>query len=88
MELGSWKQNSVYAEVEDFRQKCISTRWGCSLTSTSDDIIPKARLVGRGIGEFTANIQKYSPTCDHESLKACVYRTAFSALKENALDLS
>ena len=56
VELDSWKQNNVYTEVEDFGQKFISTRWVCSLKSTPDVIIPKARRVARGFEEFTANI--------------------------------
>ena len=39
VELDTWKKNKVYTEVEDVGQKCISTRWVCSLKSNPDGII-------------------------------------------------
>ena len=76
MELDSWKKNKVYTAVEDVGQICIATRWVCSLKSTRDGIIPKARLVPIGIEGFTTNIQKDSPTCAHESLRLIIALTA------------
>ena len=87
MELDSWKQNTVYTEVEDVGQKCVSTRWVCSLKSTPDGIIPKARLVARGFEEFTPNIQKDSPTCAHESLRLIIAITAQRQWELHAMDI-
>jgi len=87
VELDSWKKNKVYIEVEDVGQKCISTRWVCSLKSTPDGIIPKARLVARGFEEFTANIQKDSPTCAHESLRLIIAITAQRQWELHAMDI-
>ena len=87
VELDSWKKDKVYTEVEDVGQKCISTRWVCSLKSTPNGIIPKARLVARGFEEFTANIQKDSPTCAHESLRLIIAITAQRQWELHAMDI-
>lgn len=69
-ELESWKNNDVYLEMEDTGQKCVSTRWVCSLKDTSEGIIPKARLVARGFEEINKDdIPKDSPTCGSDSLR-------------------
>ncbi|CAG2211672.1 unnamed protein product [Mytilus edulis] len=69
-ELNSWKNNSVYEECTDTGQKCISTRWICSLKDTSEGTIHKARLVARGFEEFNRDdIPKDSPTCGTDSLR-------------------
>ena len=47
-----------------------------SITLFTSAIISKARLVARGFEEFTANIQKDSPTCAHESLRLIIALTA------------
>lgn len=44
-ELASWRNNGVFVETEDTGQKCVSTRWVCSLKETPTGIVPKARLV-------------------------------------------
>jgi len=87
VELDSWKKDKVYTEVEDVGQKCISTRWVCSLKSTPNGIIPKARLVARGFEEFTANIQKESPTCAHEPLRLIIALTAQHQWELHAMDI-
>ena len=46
--VDSWKKNEVYERVEDNGQKCISSKWICTLKETKKGIIPKARLVARG----------------------------------------
>lgn len=51
-ELSNWKQNNVFEEVKDEGQKCISTRWVCTLKETPDGVVPKARLVARGFEEM------------------------------------
>ncbi|VDI07543.1 Hypothetical predicted protein [Mytilus galloprovincialis] len=69
-ELNSWKNNSVYEECTDTGQKCISTRWICSLKDTSEGTIHKARLVARGFEEFKGDdIPKDSPTCGTDFLR-------------------
>ena len=87
MELDSWKKNKVRTEVEDLGQKCISTRSVCSFKSTPDGIIPKARLVAGGFEEFTANIQKDSPTCASESLRPIIALTAQRQWELHAMDI-
>ena len=70
IELESWIKNSVYEEVPDVGQKCISTRWVCTLKETPDGVTPKARLVARGFEDFhNKDIPKDSPTCAIESLR-------------------
>lgn len=43
-ELDNWKRNDVFKEEKDKGQKCISTRWVCTLKETPVGIVPKARL--------------------------------------------
>ena len=70
IELENWSKNSVYEEVPDVGQKCISTRWVCTLKETPDGVTPKARLVARGFEDFhNKDIPKDSPTCSVESLR-------------------
>ena len=50
--------------MKDEGQKCISTRWVCTLKETPDSVVPKARLVARGFGEMNSEeLPKDSPTC-------------------------
>lgn len=44
-ELDNWKRNDVFKEEKDKGQKCISTRWVCTLKETPVGIVPKAGLV-------------------------------------------
>ena len=70
VEIENWNRNNVFEEVKDTGQKCVSTRWVCSLKETEKGIVPKARLVARGFEEFnTKQLQKDSPTCASESLR-------------------
>lgn len=72
-EIKSWRQNEVFLEVEDKGQKCISTRWVCTLKETEHGLVPKARLVARGFEELrVSELQKDSPTCASESLRLLV----------------
>lgn len=72
-EMKSWRQNEVFLEVEDKGQKCISTRWVCTLKETEHGLVPKARLVARGFEELrVSELQKDSPTCASESLRLLV----------------
>ena len=47
-ELGNWKNNQVYTEVEDKNQVKISARWVVTAKVIGEDKIIKARLVARG----------------------------------------
>jgi hypothetical protein len=87
-ELDSWKHNEVFQEVSDIGQKCISTRWICTLKETSAGITPKARLVARGFEElYTSQIQKDSPTCTKESLKMMLAIMAQRHWKPYSMDI-
>ena len=52
-EVSNWKRNDVFEEVKDEGQKCISTRWVCTLKETPDGVVPKARSVARGFKDMT-----------------------------------
>jgi len=86
-ELQCWKLNNVFEEVKDEGQKCVSTRWVCSLKSTPNGIIPKARLVARGFEEYNNDLQKDSPTCAHESLRLIMAVTAQRQWQLHSMDI-
>nr|XP_006813919.1 PREDICTED: uncharacterized protein LOC102802092 [Saccoglossus kowalevskii] len=87
-ELDSWKQNKVYKEIPDEGQKCISTRWVCTLKATGDRIKPKARLVARGFEEIDNDqIQKDSPTCSKESMRLILAIMAQNRWKPRSMDI-
>lgn len=87
-ELDNWKKNSVCDEVKDEGQKCISTRWVCTLKETSDGVVPKARLVARGFEEInTEELQKDSPTCASESLKMIMALICENKWQLNSMDI-
>ncbi|KAL5006315.1 hypothetical protein ScPMuIL_015121 [Solemya velum] len=87
-ELNSWKKNRVYIEIPDMGQKCISTRWICTLRETDIGIVPKARLVARGFEElYTSDIQRDSPTCTKESLKMILAVIAQNGWKPCSMDI-
>ena len=66
--IKNWHNNDVFEEVENAGQKCVSTRWVCSLKETPKGIVPKAQLVARGFEELNMQeLQKDSPTCASES---------------------
>ena len=63
-ELASWKEHDVFKEVNFTGQKCVSTRWICTLKNTADGLVPKARLVARGFEEKgLQEIPNDSPSC-------------------------
>lgn len=67
------RDNNVFEEVKDEGQKCISTRWVCTLKESPTGPVPKARLVARGFEELeVSELQKDSPTCATESLRLLV----------------
>lgn len=71
-EIKSWRDNQVFEEVRDEGQKCISTRWVCTLKDTLNGLTPKAWLVARGFEELqVSELQKDSPTCFRVSLTTC-----------------
>ena len=86
-EINNWKSNKVFSEVPDKGKKCISTRWVCTLKTTPDGIITKARLVARGFEEYQGDLQKDSPTCAHESLGLILAIIAQRKWKVNSMDI-
>ena len=50
-ELAIWKEHDYFKEVNFTGQKCVSTRWICTLKNTADGLVPKARLVARSFEE-------------------------------------
>ena len=73
VEIKNWKDNNVFEEVKNEGQKCVSTRWVCTLKETLTGPVPKARLVARGFEELqVSDLQKDSPTCATESLRLLV----------------
>lgn len=72
-EMKSWRDDSVFEEVQDEGQKCISTRWVCTLKEILTGLVLKARLVARGFEELNVSeLQKDSPICASESLQLLV----------------
>lgn len=87
-ELNNWKRNDVFEEVKDEGQKCISTRWVCTLKEMPDGVIPKARLVARGFEEInTQELPKDSPTCASESLKMIMAVICPKKWQLNSMDI-
>lgn len=87
-ELEKWKDFSVY-QVTPYRgQKCISTRWVCTIKETKDGSIQKARLVVRGFEDTDRHgIQKDSPTCAKESLRIVLAIAAQKGWKPHTMDI-
>lgn len=50
-EIKNWHDNNVFEEVRHEGQKCISTRWVCTLKESPTGPVPKAGLVARGFEE-------------------------------------
>ncbi|XP_062409954.1 uncharacterized protein LOC134100639 [Sardina pilchardus] len=87
-ELGNWKRNDVFEEVRDEGQRCISTRWVCTLKETPDGVAPKARLVARGFEEIkTEELPKDSPTCASESLRMIMAIICQRKWQLNSMDI-
>ena len=86
-ELGSWKENQVYVEVEDEGQECISTRWVCEWREREGKMVPKARLVLRGFEEEDKDREKASPTCTSEGLKMVLTIMAQNKWKPRTMDI-
>ena len=85
-ELNSWKDKSVYTEVEDHGQPCISVRW--VLTPKIIDGVPstKARLVAKGFQEVKS-FRTDSPTCSRESIRLLLALTAAKRWKLQSIDI-
>lgn len=87
-EIKSWIENDVFEEVQDEGQKCISTRWVCTLKETLAGLAPKARLVARGFEELdVSELQKDSPTCASESLRLLVAVICQNQWTLNSMDI-
>ena len=69
VEIDKWKDQSVFCEVEDEGQTCVSTRWVVeSKVKESGESFLRARLVARGFEE-DQNFRKDAPTCARESVR-------------------
>ncbi|KAM9471315.1 uncharacterized protein ACWYII_007190 [Salvelinus alpinus] len=87
-ELSNWRKNGVFEEVKDIGQKCVSTRWVCTLKESLTGIVPKARLVARGLEELaTKQLPKDSPTCASESLRLLLTVICQKQWKLNSIDI-
>ena len=87
-ELSNWRKNDIFEKVKDEGQKCISTRWVCTLKETPDGIVPKARLVARGFEERnTQDLPKDSPTCASESQKMIMAVICQNKCHLNSMDI-
>lgn len=65
----NWRDYNLFEEVRDEGQKCISSRWVCTLKESPTGPVPKGGLVAQGFVELEASeLQKGSPTCATESL--------------------
>lgn len=87
-EIENWQSNGVFDEVKDLGQKCVSTRWVCTLKETTNGVVPKAQLVARGFEEVnTQELQKDSPTCASESLRLVLAVICQNKWKVNSVDI-
>lgn len=87
-ELNKWIEFDVYEELPDTGQKCISTRWICTVKGTSTGDICKARLVARGFEDTDKNnVEKDSPTCAKESLRLVLAIIAQYNWKPKSMDI-
>ena len=87
-ELESWAANDVYTEQTDCGQKCISTRWICTLKETPEGLKAKARLVARGFEDpQVKEIPKDSPTCNTESMRLILAIIAQKKWSVNTMDI-
>ena len=87
-ELASWKEHDVFEEVDFTGQKCVSTRWICTMKNTADGLVSKARLVARGFEEEgLQEIPKDSPTCLKESLRLILAIVAQKGWKASFIDI-
>lgn len=67
-ELENWKRFSVYEEVADCGQSCISTRWVITEKIKQEKVVVKARLVARGF-EAIEEVQADSPTAGKDVMR-------------------
>ena len=84
-ELQSWKKNSVYTEVKDTGQYCVSSKWVVKPKQIDGVLSVKARLVLRGFEE-EGDFRKDSPTCMRESLRLALVIIATNQWKINSTD--
>ena len=86
-EIENWKKHDVFVEENDAGQKCVSTRWVCTMKETAEGLVPKARLVARGFEEKDKEIEKDSPTCSSESLRMILAIIAQNKWKPHSMDI-
>lgn len=87
-ELAKWVEFAVYEQVPNVGQKCVSTRWICTMKETTNGTIPKARLVARGFEDSERDeISKDSPTCSKEALRLILAIIAQKRWKPRSMDI-
>ena len=85
-ELQEWKSRSVYDEVQDNNQPCISLRWVLKEKVISGKPEIKARLCARGFEENN-DFHTDSPTCSREGLRLNISIIASNKWKIHSLDI-
>ena len=86
-EIQQWKDREAYEEVEDEGQKSISVRWVIKEKEVLGEKKVKARLVARGFEE-DENMDKDSPTCSKEGLRAVLMLIEHQGWKTMSMDIS
>lgn len=87
-EIKTWIDNHVFEEVKDEGQKYISTRWVCTYKETPNTVLPKARLVARGLEELEmSELKMDSPTCSSDSLRLLVAVICQRQWNLNSMDI-
>ena len=86
-EIQQWKDREAYEEVEDEGQKSISVRWVIKEKEVLGEKKVKARLVARGFEE-DEDMDKDSPTCSKEGLRAVLMLIEHQEWKTRSMDIS
>ena len=86
-ELASWKENSVYDEVENLGQEVVSVRWIVTEKEKEGKKFLKARLVARGFEEVDLSNQNEAPTCSSEALRLCLSVILMNGWTAKTLDI-
>ena len=87
VELAQWKTMSVYEEVDDNGEECISLRWVIKeKTDENGGQICKARLCVRGFEE-EQDFRTDSPTCSREGIRLFLSTAAANNWKIHSMDV-
>ena len=80
--------NSVFEEVKDVGQSCVSCKWVITSKGTGIDKIVKARLVARGFEERMNDARTDSPTCSRQSLRMAFVTASTMKWKIHSMDIT